>query len=253
MKPKFTRRHIPFFYKKSESEFQVDVYERYDEMVVRQTAIHMADEIWNAYPFQKLIDWVFENIPEEKNKNIVDLGCGVGRLAAEMAKRFSESEIWGIDFSYQMLRRAHEFWVEGKTIEFDFSSRGIFSKKINGEKLPNIKFGLAKAEELPFENNSQNIITHTFLFDRLNNPTFSLREMYRVLHPEGQMLMVTPFNFQSKKNWEKLYPLEKTLNFLEKEKWKIVSCENMEFHEPLDGHGNFISWKCSAIVAKKKS
>lgn len=250
-KPIYIRKSIPLFYNKSENEFRHDVYERYDDMVVRQTALHMADEIWGEYPFQKISDWVFENIPDGKYEHIADLGCGVGRLAAELAKKFSNGKIWGIDFSYQMLRRANEFWVEGKTIELDYTFRGIPFQKINGEKTPNLEFGLANADDLPFSDDSQNILTHTFLFDRLNQPEKALHEMWRVLHPDGIILMVTPLNFQSRNQWERFYPPEKLFDFLENENWEIINSENVEVGEPMDVHGNYITWKCLCISMRK--
>ena len=43
-----TRQGIPFFHDKNEKEFQQDPYERYDPMVIRQSALHLADELWGA-------------------------------------------------------------------------------------------------------------------------------------------------------------------------------------------------------------
>jgi hypothetical protein len=58
MKPILDRKGIPFFHQKTALEFQQDVYERYHEMVMRQSALHLADELWGAYPFQAVFDFV---------------------------------------------------------------------------------------------------------------------------------------------------------------------------------------------------
>ena len=51
MKPSIThRKEIPFFHNKTPQEFKQDIYERYHEMVVRQSALHLADQLWGKYP-----------------------------------------------------------------------------------------------------------------------------------------------------------------------------------------------------------
>ncbi len=49
MQPPLRHRNgIPFYINKTEAEFKDDVYERYDEMVTKQTALHLADDLWNS-------------------------------------------------------------------------------------------------------------------------------------------------------------------------------------------------------------
>ena len=119
------RRGIPFFYKKTALEFQQDVYERYDEMVVRQSALHLVDELWTSYPFQPVFDFAEKHYPEAAEINILDIGCSVGRWIATLAKRYPKANAWGIDYSYQMLKRANEFWVQGKEISIDLLRQSL--------------------------------------------------------------------------------------------------------------------------------
>ena len=49
-KPVSFRMQIPFFINKSETDFQKDLYERFDDMVVRHIALHLADDLWGEYP-----------------------------------------------------------------------------------------------------------------------------------------------------------------------------------------------------------
>lgn len=257
--PILIRRQIPFFHDKSEAEFRNDPYERYDEMVVRQTALHLADALWGGYPFQPIWDWVAKNLPvgetglpEGEKLEVADIGCGVGRLAGEMAKEHPEGQVWGIDHSYQMLRRAHEFWVEGKTLELDWTSRGMRPMQLDGSALANLKLGLAKAEKLPFDDNSLDVATSTFLLDRLEDPAAALREMHRVLKFRGRLLLVSPLNFQLAQNWKRFHPGGRLIDFLQKTGWKIESWrDDWEVREPMDARGNSITWRCVGVVAEK--
>ena len=63
-KPISFRMQIPFFIKKSEIDFQKDFYERFDDMVVRHIGLHLADELWGAYPFQKGLNFITKHLQD---------------------------------------------------------------------------------------------------------------------------------------------------------------------------------------------
>ena len=117
-KPVTYRNEIPFFYAKTEQEFQKDVYERYDPMVVRQIALHLADQLWGGYPQQKILDFAQDYYPDQDAPHILEIGCGVGRWIATLAQIYPNAMCWGIDYSYQMLKQAHAHWVlEGMSVK----------------------------------------------------------------------------------------------------------------------------------------
>ncbi len=258
------RKGIPFFHEKTVLEFQQDVYERYDEMVVRQSALHLADELWSRYPFQPVFDFAEKhylvetlhcNVSTETETeiNIVEIGCSVGRWIATLAKRYPKATCWGIDYSYQMLKRANEFWVQGKDISIDLTNKGFLKQSIKSEILSNLKFALAKAENLPFDDNSQDLVLNSFLIDRLENLMHGLEEMYRVLKPNGKLIVVTPLNFNKAEHWKTYYPPIQLSNILKEMGFEILDWkEDIMVNEPLDFHGNVVCWKCLGFVVKKK-
>ena len=253
MQPVVTnRKGIPFFYEKSELEFQQDTYERYHDMVGRQSALHLADQLWGQYPFQPIFDFAEKHNPKNPEINILDIGCGVGRWIASLAKHYPKSTCWGIDYSYQMLKRANEFWVKGQELSIDMTDKGLGHHAQDGEQLNNLNFGLAKAEKLPFEDNSQSLVVNSFLLDRLDNPKKALEEMYRVLKPTGQLIVVSPLNFKKAVHWAMYYPSSQLSNILEEIGFKLVDWkEDIIVNEPLDRHGNLIRWTCLGFVAEK--
>lgn len=251
-KPISYRMQIPFFIKKSEIDFQKDLYERYDDMVVRHVALHLADDLWGAYPFQKGFDFITTHLQNEKYVNVLEVGCGVGRMIGALAKENQDGNYWGIDYSYQMLKQGHDFWVENKTILLDLSHKGFSAVHLPGHELKNLNFGLAKAEELPFKNESQDFVFSNFLLDRLREPLKGLKEMKRVLRPDGKIIIVTPLNFLHKDHWKQLYPSTKLFQVLKNLGFDILEWEdefNME--EPLDLRGNVLKWNCLGMVLQK--
>jgi ubiquinone/menaquinone biosynthesis C-methylase UbiE len=252
MRPLTTRKGIPFFYNKTELEFQQDIYEHYHDMVVRQSALHLADQFWEKYSFQPIIDFAQLHYSTETNINILEVGCGVGRWIASMAKHYPKSSCWGIDYSYQMLKRANEFWVEGKEISIDLTDKGLDQHTHKGEQHHNLTFGLAKAEHLPFAENSQHMVLSSFVLDRLDNPIKGLEEMYRVLKTSGKLILVSPLNFKSADHWKMYYPPSQLSNLLTEIGFEILDWnEDIIVNEPLDGHGNSVRWNCLGFVVSK--
>ena len=250
----YNRNGIPFFYPKTKLEFQQDIYERYHEMVVRQSALHNADQLWGKYPFQPVQEFAEKHYPKEKDIpfNILEIGCGVGRWIATLAKQYPQSTCWGIDYSYQMLKRANEYYVKGQEISIDLTDKGLGQLTQKGEQITNLQFGLAKAEKLPFEENSQDLIVNSFLIDRLDNPLEGLEEMFRVLKPTGKLIVITPLNFKKAEHWERFYPPSQLSTILKEIGFEILEWETeLVVEEPLDLNGNFVSWGCLGFVVRK--
>ena len=255
MKSPISYRHkIPFYYDKSKVEFQKDIYERYHEMVLKHNALHLADKLWGQYPMQSILDFGREYIKSIKPKNILEVGCGVGRWIADLASSHPQSVCWGIDYSYQMLKQANDFWIKSKDLDLDMSHKG-FNKMLHvpGSSLAKINFGLAKVSELPFDDHSQDFVCSSFLIDRLADPAAGMLEMIRVLKPNGILVIITPLNFENADHWDSFYPTEKLSQFLielglELLEWK----KEMHIEEPLDARGNCVMWKCLGVVANKK-
>lgn len=247
----YYRKGIPFFYEKSAKEFQQDPYERYDAMVIRQCALHLADELWEGYPFQEIADWSSSIDRQYKSKRVVEIGCGVGRLSGYLASKKPNASYWGIDFSYQMLRQAQDFWVNQKNIDLDYSHRGLSKVHLKGHALTNLSFGLAKAEELPFDDQSFDFVFSSFLIDRVDQPAKALAEMYRILCPGGSLLLVSPLNFQRKAHWEMFFPADRLTKVLTDLGLNLNEQRQLIIHEPLDAQGNAIQWKCMGIHLTK--
>lgn len=247
------RKNIPFFYDKSEEEFRKDNYEHYDSMVIRQAALHLADDLWDGYPMQPIVDFGLLHWPYHEVKHILELGCGVGRWIGEIAMKYPNADCWGMDYSYQLLKMADEAWIREEDVQLNLSKYGFsHMHTIKGKSLKNIQFGLSKAESLPFADKSQDLVLSSFLFDRLEDPLKGLQEMHRVLRPNGRIIMITPLNFLKSNHWDKFYPPIKIYHLLMNMGLEILDwVEDLKIVEPLDVRGNSITWKSLGVVCKK--
>lgn len=103
--------------------------------------------------------------------NVIDLACGSGDVALELAKTDASAKITASDFCQEMLNVA-----ERKSQDNGFSKR--------------IKFLFADCQHLPFENESFNVATISFGFRNFQNRSACLTEIARVLKPSGRLAIL---------------------------------------------------------------
>lgn len=106
----------------------------------------------------------------KKGETVLDIGCGAGvdtLVAAIMSG--SEGKVVGIDLTSEMLDRA----------------------RANLEKtsLGNVSFQEGSAEDLPFSEASFDVVISNGVFNLVPNKTKALKEVFRVLKPNGRFLL----------------------------------------------------------------
>ncbi|MBB4078964.1 SAM-dependent methyltransferase [Lewinella aquimaris] len=249
--PLNVRRGIPLYYLKSEEENRRDVYERYDELVARQTALHLADELHGGYPLRKVSDYIRQWLPDLADAAAVDIGCSVGRQIADIAGGHPNWDCYGLDFSYQMVRQAQDYWKEGKTLNPNLLRFGYPTVALQGQVLPNLHFALADAKTLPFPDRSLDLIVNTFLIDRLPDLSATFAEWLRVLKPGGRLITISPLNFLQLDHWRQHYPPMKIIDPLLRDGWDLLDLTDpLMIHEPMDARGNEVVWKTLAFVVE---
>ncbi|MFZ5516062.1 MAG: class I SAM-dependent methyltransferase [Candidatus Zhuqueibacterota bacterium] len=102
-----------------------------------------------------------------KNMRILDVGCRDGKLISTLASFLESSEFHGLDLA-----------------------QGQIQKNQRRNKLKNLQFHCAPAEELPFENNYFDIITCTNALHHFPQRVRALDQMYRVLKPGGELYIL---------------------------------------------------------------
>jgi ubiquinone/menaquinone biosynthesis C-methylase UbiE len=120
----------------------------------------------------KLTDWGL-NFLNIKNDNIImDIGCGGGRTVSKLAKIAFKGKVYGIDYSDESVRIS-------SIVNHHLINQGI----VNIQK--------SSVSSIPFSDNHFDIITAIetyFLWPELDN---DLKEVLRVLKPQGKLLVVS--------------------------------------------------------------
>jgi demethylmenaquinone methyltransferase/2-methoxy-6-polyprenyl-1,4-benzoquinol methylase len=117
-----------------------------------------------SFGTQKIIKYLcIKSLHTKPNDNVIDLCCGTGDLARIIKKIQPKSTVVGVDFSEKML-------------------------EIAKDKNPDIKFLQCDVTNLPFADNSIDIVTMGFGLRNVQNTQKAMSEIHRILKPEGKFL-----------------------------------------------------------------
>ena len=119
---------------------------------------------------EELLLWA-DCTPENPPQNIIDVGCGIGGSTLHLAQKFNACAT-GITLSPVQASRAKE-----RAAEAGWDDR--------------VGFEVANALDMPFEDNSFDLVWSLESGEHMPDKTKFLQECYRVLKPEGKMIMVT--------------------------------------------------------------
>jgi SAM-dependent methyltransferase len=108
--------------------------------------------------------------PINRGESVLDIGCGAGAdtfVAAKMVG--AEGRVIGIDMTPEMLARAR--------------------KNLQEISLQIVSFHKASAEELPFRDESFDVVISNGVFNLIPDKARALKEVFRVLKPHGRMMI----------------------------------------------------------------
>lgn len=134
-----------------------------------QTTAEGYDE-WIASDFrdQYEVNWKVLTKYMEKDRRLLDVGCGPGSLSIRLACHCQE--VWGVDVTPEMI--------------------AIAEKKAE-TATENVFFLQADACGLPFDSHSFDTVMSVNALQTMEQPELALMEMYRVLKPGGELLLIT--------------------------------------------------------------
>jgi len=159
------------------------------------------DSKMNKYDLNKRIEVVFNEMLDMdlKGKKLLDAGCGTGWFSKAASER--GAEVTSMDIGDKLLSKV--------------------AVKCNS------KCVIGSIMDIPFDDNTFDIIISSEVIEHVTNPTKAIRELYRVLKPQGTLVLTTPNkiwyfsiwiantfklrHYQGLENWMGWYELKKEL------------------------------------------
>jgi len=126
------------------------------------------DWTFPSFIYQAIHQRLITKVELLPHANILDLGCGTGRLLDRLATQFPEITATGLDLSPQMLRIARQ----------------------NNRHRPRLIYLEGNAENLPFAEGQFDAVFNTISFLHYPQPEQVLTEVARVLSPGGKFYLV---------------------------------------------------------------
>lgn len=105
-----------------------------------------------------------------ENKNVLDVGCGVGGTAIFIQKFFSTKSIIGVNISAQQIQMANKLAIQENCSD-------------------NIQFKVANASQLPFKKQTFDVIIVIECAFHFVRKDLFIQEAYRVMKPGGKLII----------------------------------------------------------------
>ncbi|MFZ1424128.1 MAG: class I SAM-dependent methyltransferase [Saprospiraceae bacterium] len=147
-----------------------------------ESFINTFDEapLWSA-SFGLLL---LKHVELKSNQTVIDIGSGAGFPLLELAGRLGNScKLYGIDPWKNANVRAHQ--------------------KIENYGYSNVSIIEASAEQIPFENNTIDLIVSNLGINNFENPEIVFKECHRALKANGKLVLTTNLNG----HWKEFYQL----------------------------------------------
>lgn len=129
------------------------------------------EKMTNFLPFKILRKRIISELKEYKlNGLLVDIGCGSGNLIVQIAQKFKNLDLIGLDNSNHILELATQ------------------RADKNGVK-ERIEFKFGSVESLPFLDNSVDFIISSLSLHHWLEPIKAFKELVRVLKEDGSLLI----------------------------------------------------------------
>lgn len=129
----------------------------------KQAADYDASD-YSKYP-RECYPYVLKAVSDIKFNRVLDLGCGTGVILEEIGRRNGEAELFGLDLSENMILQAE--------------------RRLSADA----ELLVGDAEELPYEDDSFDLVCCVESFHHYPNPKKALSEIQRVLRKDGIFLL----------------------------------------------------------------
>ena len=123
------------------------------------------DSYMQALIFDRVHQFVLDLVPGDlQPENILDVGCGTGRLLRRLGQQFPQARLNGVDLAEEMIAQANRL-------------------------TPGARFYVGQAETLPLPDASVDLVLSTMSFHHWADQAQGIHQVARVLRPGGVFIL----------------------------------------------------------------
>jgi SAM-dependent methyltransferase len=155
---------------------------------------HWGDRAGGEWGMKELVEKIRER-NGERVEMAAELGCSVGRVAAEMAG--GAEQVVGVDLHFGSLRRARRL-VEGERVPYNRKTVGRHYAGATAEGMrANVRFVCGDALDPPLVPRAFGRVVALNLFDSVSKPRQLLDVMEGLCAPGGEIIVSSPYAWAS--------------------------------------------------------
>ena len=128
---------------------------------------------------------------------VIDIGCGAGRTAFDLAERCGDALVLGVDIQLALLRLARR--AAGGVVSYPRRRIGIVYDRRRFPVAPpgaeRVDFWACDALALPFAPGAADLAVALNLLDCVSEPRRLLAGLAEVVRPDGRVLLATPYDW----------------------------------------------------------
>ncbi len=256
---------IAIYSPRSEEDRAADPYDRDSQAADYYSAVALGHQpaVWDLSDgswgrgaaqglYRTIASYVLELGCRHATGAVLEAGCGVGRTTYDCAAAMPGWSFVASDYAYRMCERAHDVLCGAEPIALaSLAKRGFLTATLPARApLGNVTVAQASVLDLPFEDGVFDCVVATLVIDRVAEPAAALKEMARVLAPEGRLVLSSPLNFRDPASWMSFGLRDGMLNLIGGAGLHVSAAfDGLSYHEIKDARGNGEEWRIAVCLA----
>lgn len=186
--------------------------------------------------------------------DILDVGCGPGRLIADLAEAFPSARCTGVDASPIMIDMARQILhpPRGRVHGVDLSDFGFDPVGIPARGRPDITLECTSLERYHRSGRQHDMVIASHLLDRVTSPTTALATLAHLVDDDGLLVVSCAFNYSHRVQWS-LRNAQDVADALIDLGFDIQHADDdVPYSERLDARGTTTHHRVALICARKR-
>lgn len=237
-----------------------DVQDRYrvDSFIARYASVWAYGAVGGRMSepyYTRLLALCADSIRCTGARRVLDVGCGPGRVVADLAREHPGVEFTGIDRSAAMIRLAQQIvqGPRGEPVAVDASDHGFPPARIPAYGLLNVRLLEQSLEDELGAGEPFDVVIASHLLDRVPSPVLALKALTELVAPGGALVLSCAFNYLDREQWEELREAAGIAAQLRAAGLGIDDFDaDVPYPEQLDDHGTVTQHRVLLLRARKE-
>jgi 2-polyprenyl-3-methyl-5-hydroxy-6-metoxy-1,4-benzoquinol methylase len=239
-----------------DAEFPGSIYQ-VDRFVARYVAVWAYGVVGSprlSEPYYRRIVELAAGALSAERPSVLDVGCGPGRVLADLAQWFPRARFVGVDRSSVMLDVARSILQgnRGQVVRVDPSDHGFPVASIGCLGLANVELRCQPVQGVADQGERFDLVVASHLLDRVSRPDQTLAALLDMVRPGGAVVLSNAFNYELRSQWDAMGSGEHLLDMLTEHGFEVDRFDDhFPYRELLDARGTRTEHRVAVVRARR--